>query len=75
MTQFVAVRFNPWDYRSYTYCHDGEPVAPGDMVEVNTPKEGPKTVVVESVTNTAPAFQCKPVSRVIKRTADDEVTE
>lgn len=25
--QFVAVQFNPWDRRSYTYHNDGEPVA------------------------------------------------
>lgn len=67
MTQYVAVRFNAWDRRSYTYRHDGEPVSVGDLVEVVTPKEGPKTVSVESVTDSAPVFATKPVSRVVER--------
>lgn len=69
MTQYVAVKFNAWDQRSYTYRHDGEPVSVGDLVEVVTPKEGPKAVAVESVTDHAPAFATKPVSRVIERRA------
>ncbi len=54
MTQFVAVKFNPWDRRTYTYHHDGEPVAVGDTVEVVTPMEGPKSVPVKSVSDQTP---------------------
>lgn len=66
MTQFVGVKFNPWDRRTYTYRNDGEDVLPGDVVEVVT-GEGPKQVEVESITNTAPAFECKPIARIIPK--------
>lgn len=66
MTQFVAVKFNPWDRRTYTYRNEGEAIAPGDVVEVVT-SEGPKQVAVESVTDKAPAFECKPIARIVPK--------
>lgn len=58
--QYVAVKFNPWDRRTYTYHNDGPPVAPGDHVRVDARGE-PKTVIVESVTDRAPAFETEAV--------------
>jgi hypothetical protein len=75
MTQFVSVKFNPQDSRTYAYSHDGEAVAAGDLVEVDTPRDGLKTVLVTSVTDTAPAFKCKPVMSVIKRAHDGAVIQ
>ncbi|MGL5094413.1 MAG: hypothetical protein ACRDD1_02420, partial [Planctomycetia bacterium] len=35
--QFVRVRFNPWDRKSYTYHWDGaEPLRDGELVQVET---------------------------------------
>ncbi len=66
MTQFVAVKFNPWDRRTYTYRNDGDPAVIGDVVEVVT-YDGPKHVAVESITDQAPAFVCKPIVRIIPK--------
>jgi hypothetical protein len=51
--QFVAVEFHPADRRSYTYHNDGEPVAIGDRVVVNT-KKGTATVTVSGLPAAAP---------------------
>lgn len=60
MTQFVALKFNPWDRRTYTYRNDGDPVSAGDSVEVVT-AEGRKIVVVDGVTDKVPPFECKAI--------------
>lgn len=59
--QFVAVKFKPWDRRTYTYHNDGDPVAVGDLVEVSTDR-GEQIVTVESVTFDAPSFVTKPIN-------------
>lgn len=64
MTQYVAVKFKPWDRRTYTYHNDGAPAKPGDMVEVET-KEGLKKVQVDSVSDQKPAFATKPIKGII----------
>lgn len=74
MTQFVAVKFHPSDHRTYTYQHDGEPVAPGDTVEIPA-RDGLRSVKVETVTDKAPEFKCRHVARVIDRAEDSEVVE
>jgi hypothetical protein len=66
MRQYVAIMFNPWDRRSYTYHHDGESVSIGDHVEVVT-KDGPQTVKVVAVHSETPAFETKPISRFLRR--------
>ena len=58
--QFVAVQFNPWDRRSYTYHHDGEPLSVGDKVLVTTPR-GQSTVTVVTLVDQAPSFETKPI--------------
>ena len=65
-TQYVSVKFNPWDRRTYTYANDIEPVEPGDKVKVNTPQRDGQIVTVESVTDRKPPFHCKPIIEVIK---------
>lgn len=60
MTQYVAVKFKPWEHRTYTYSNDGPPVNVGDRVKVQT-KDGPKEVEVDSVSEVKPAFECKPI--------------
>lgn len=59
-TQYVVVKFNPWDRRTYTYQNNGEPVAPGDMVDVDTPR-GRQSVKVEEVNMRKPSFTCKDI--------------
>jgi hypothetical protein len=58
--QFVAVLFKPWDKRSYTYHNDGEPVAVGDNVIVETAK-GTQTVTVSALPDAVPPFPTKPI--------------
>lgn len=74
MRQYVAVRFNPWDHKTYTYHHDGESVAPGDKVLVTTAK-GQATVDVVSVHNTKPEFATKPIDGRAECPVDDDETE
>lgn len=72
-TVFVACKFRPEDARSYTYTWDGEPLAPGDLVKVADARaDGWKRVIVVSVTDEAPPFQCKPI---LGRYEPDEVLE
>ena len=62
MPQYVACKFRPADTRTYTYQNDGEPVAEGDWVKVaERIGDGWKRVQVASVTDEAPAFDCKPI--------------
>jgi hypothetical protein len=58
--QFVKCQFNPWDQRSYTYHHDGEPVAVGDKVKVETTR-GVSVVEVVGLTDEQPKFETKPI--------------
>lgn len=58
--QYVAVQFNPWDRRSYTYHNDGEPVAIGDKVLVTTPR-GQSVVEVVGLPDLVPPFETKPI--------------
>lgn len=58
--QFVKCRFNPWDQRTYTYHHDGEPVAEGDKVQVETAK-GIVVIEVVGLTDEQPKFETKPI--------------
>lgn len=63
---FVTVKFNPWDTRTYTYSYDGEQrLKEGDLVTVDTPREGAKTVEVVSVDVPEPSFICKPITSVV----------
>lgn len=66
---FVSVKFQPDDKRAYTYTWDGEPLSPGDMVEVET-FEGSKIVTVDSVDVPAPSFDCKPIIGRAEAAAD-----
>lgn len=59
--QYVAVKFNASDRRTYTYHNDGQPVAPGDMVTVTTGR-GEAMVVVDSVSADKPPFATKPLT-------------
>lgn len=60
--QYVACKFRPTDTRTYTYVWDGEPLAPGDEVKVPDNKsDGWKRVTVDSVSDQAPPFACKPI--------------
>jgi len=62
---FVSVKFNPRDFRTYTYTYDGDqPLRPGDLVKVET-KDGTKTVTVAAVDVKEPAFACKPIVSVL----------
>jgi len=58
--QYVAIQFNPWGRRCYTYHWDGEPFAVGDKVVVSTDR-GPSTVEVVGVSDAVPAFATKPI--------------
>ena len=67
--QYVAVEFNPWDRRSYTYHNDGPALSIGDKVKVET-KDGEKTVTVVGLPESAPAFPTKPILGAIYETVD-----
>ncbi len=66
MSQYVKIQFNPWDCRSYTYHHDGEPIRAGDRVEVETDR-GPQTVEVVGLADEKPPFATKPIGKIVKR--------
>lgn len=66
--QFVACQFNPWDRRTYTYHNDGEPVAIGDRVAVET-KDGEKLITVAAIVDTQPTFETKPIIRKVEAAA------
>jgi hypothetical protein len=58
---YVAVRFKPWDRRTYTYHHEGpDPLAIGDAVRVET-KDGVQVVEVTAVDLPPPAFETKAI--------------
>lgn len=58
--QYVSVEFNPGDQRSYTYHNDGEPVAIGDRVVVET-KRGRRFVKVVGIKPDIPDYATKPI--------------
>lgn len=62
--QFISVAFRAGDKTLYTYHNDGEPVGPGDQVQVET-KRGERTftrnVEVVKVLTTPPTFATKPI--------------
>ena len=59
--QYVSIRFQSSDRRSYTYHNDGEPVSKGDTVKVLT-NDGVKSVkVVGLPTAVRPSFKTKPI--------------
>ena len=62
MTQFIECRFNPNATRGYTYQNDGEPVAVGDFVEVESARgEGKQCIEVVALLDRAPPFATKPI--------------
>jgi hypothetical protein len=61
--QYVSVKFNN-GWRLYTYRNPFEPVKVGARVEINT-RDGNKILRVLAVTDAAPAFQTKPIKRII----------
>ncbi len=59
--QYVAVKFKPWDRKSYTFHNDGEPVAIGDFVIVELGFR-PQTVEVTALPHVKPeGFDTKPI--------------
>lgn len=57
--QFIECRFRPHDTRSYAYANDGEPVAVGDFVEVET-RGGAKAIIeVIALLDSEPPFATK----------------
>ena len=60
MTQFVSVKFNPEQERTYTYRNDLAPVAVDDRVQVEA-RGKTKTATVVDVSNDDPGFPCKPI--------------
>jgi len=58
--QYVGVKFKTWDQRVYTYHNDGDPVAPGDQVDVMT-RDGKKAVEVVEVSYLKPSFATKAI--------------
>jgi len=61
--QYVQIRFSCSVI--YTYHNDGEPVAKGDFVEIDTPKDGvQRKQVVTAWVGEAPAFDTKPCKKV-----------
>ncbi len=60
--QYVAVKFQPWDQRTYTYHNDAEPVSVGDQVKVPDNRgDGWKRVEVVAVSDEQPPFATKPI--------------
>lgn len=58
--QFLSVKFRPTDAVSYTYHHDGEPVAAGDQVLVpGRGGKGERTVTVHEAGLPKPTFVTK----------------
>lgn len=60
--QYVAVQFNPWDRRTYTYHNEGEPFIPGEEGFVETAR-GVTPVTVVSTSDEKPPFDTKPITR------------
>lgn len=61
--QFVSVKFQLWDRKTYTYHWEilvEDLLRPGEKVHVET-KDGRVTVEVESVNLPTPEFDTKPI--------------
>ena len=59
--QFVICKFREEDTRTYTYHHDGEPVAVGDRVVVSTDR-GAQAITVAEIIEKAPSFATKGIA-------------
>lgn len=57
--QFLAVEFKPGG-RRYTYRNDGEAVAIGDLVKIET-RGARQVVTVAEIVIEEPPFECKPI--------------
>lgn len=57
--QYLAVEFRPGG-RRYTYANDGEAVAIGDLVKVET-RGAIQVVTVADLVIEEPPFECKPI--------------
>jgi len=62
--QWVAVKFNKWDHRTYTYENPFEPLKIGDETHVRTPSGSRETVAVVRIVTEKPSFKCKQVERI-----------
>lgn len=69
--QYYACIFREGDTRKYTYHYDGEPLAEGDKVTVETKSGGTQTVIVAMAMDAAPSFPTKPI--LGKKVEDPEV--
>jgi hypothetical protein len=59
--QYVSVKFEPWDRKTYTYHWTGPvPLQVGQEVVVQTAK-GDAIVTVETLFDKAPPFETKPI--------------
>ena len=58
--QFLACEFKPGG-RRYTYHHDGEPVAIGDLVQVETRGGSIQRITVADISIEAPPYETKPI--------------
>lgn len=77
--QFVQIKFRPNDARTFTYTHDGEPLAVGDKVDVETMR-GEVTVPVVGVSSERPEsvpfdIDLKPIVRVFSRAPRDDAPD
>lgn len=69
--QYLAVEFKPGG-RRYTYANDGEPVAIGDLVKVET-RGGIQVVTVAELVIEEPPFECKPIlGKHVESTQENE---
>lgn len=68
--QYVRCQFKPWG-RIYVYRNEGDPLAEGDRVIVETAK-GEVPVTVDGISDAAPDFDCKPI---LRRIENSEVNE
>lgn len=64
--QYVEAKFRLNDKRAYTYHNDGDPLAVGDKVEVDSPRdEGKMTIHVVGISSRPPKFPTKPILRKV----------
>jgi hypothetical protein len=61
--QWVAVKFNPRDRRTYTYENPFEPLKVGDETLIRDPRGNRQTVIVDSIVAKKPPFKCKQIER------------
>jgi len=64
--QWVYVRFQKTDGRTYAYHNDGDPLAVGDRVEVAT-RDAVRNLPVERITFEDPGFVTKPIMRAMRQ--------